>query len=164
MLNINKAERTAGLQTLQFLCKGTRLEGLNFYGLRLLLSESENNSNRIDGQIYINIESPIGLFELMPKKIPLLNELSEQDPIESLKLLCELRLKQIVDVSLGVESPHLFLTFDSGEVLFIWGRNEQYESWQVGVMDSEEGEHWEIVACPNDSLAIWGPEDIVGNI
>lgn len=161
---MNKAERTAGLRTLQFLCEGTRIEGLYFYGLRLFLSESENNSKRIDGQIYINIESSICLFNSMPKNIPLLNELLKMDSIESSKLICDLRLKQIVDVSLGVESPHLFLTFETGEVLFIWGQNDRYESWQVGVMDSTDGEHWEIIACPNDSLAIWGSKDIIGNI
>ena len=162
---MDKAERPASLRTLHFLCEGTSIEGLNFYGLRLLLSESENNSKRIDCQIYINIESPIYLFNSMPKNIPLLNELPKRALIESLKLICELRLKQIVDVSLSIESPHLFLTFETSEVLFIWGQDDKYESWQVGVsVTSMDDEHWEVVACPNDGLAIWGPEDIVGNI
>ncbi|MFF2176726.1 hypothetical protein ACFVT8_09750 [Lysinibacillus sp. NPDC058147] len=161
---MNKAERTAGLRTLHFLCEGTRIEGLNFYGLRLLLSESENNSKRIDGQIYINIDSPICLFKSMPKNIPPLNELPKMDLIESLKIICELRLKQIVDVSLANESPHLSLTFETGEVLFIWGQDDKHESWQVGVSSTSiDDEHWEVVACPNDGLAIWGPEDIVCN-
>ena len=56
--------------------------------------------------------------------------------------MLNLRLKQIVDVSLGVESPHLFLTFETGEILFIWGQNDRYESWQVGVMDFTDGEHY----------------------
>ncbi|MFJ7737688.1 hypothetical protein ACIQ2D_15345 [Lysinibacillus sp. NPDC097287] len=159
---MDKAERDAALRTLRFLCEGTRLEGLTFYGLRLLLSESDNNSKRIDGQIYINIESPICLFKSMPKNIPVFNELPKMESIESLKIICELRLKQIVDVSLSIESPHLFLTFETGEVLFIWGQHDQYESWQVGVSDTAIGdEHWEVVACPNDSLAIWGADDIV---
>ena len=159
---MNKAERTAGLRILRFLCCGARLEGLSFYGVRLLFTESETNSNRINGPIYINIESPICIFETMPEKTPTIKDLSNIDSSEALQMICELRLKQIAEVSLGVESPHLMLTFDTGEVLFIWGQNEQYESWQLGVMDSVDGEDWEIVACPGDGIAIWGPEDIAG--
>lgn len=158
---MNHVERDAALRTLRFLCKGARIEGLNFYGLRLLLSESEHNSNRIDGQIYINIESPFYLFDSMPTHIPSLNELPKIDLIESSQMICELRLKQIVDVSLSLDSPHLFITFETGEVLFIWGKHAKYESWQVGVSNNAiDDEHWEVVACSNDGLAIWGAEDI----
>ncbi|MGE7766657.1 hypothetical protein [Peribacillus sp. NPDC096540] len=162
---MDKGEKTDALKVLNFLCIGAKIEGLNFYGLRLLLSESETNSNRINGQIYINIESQFCLFNSLPKSIPLTNELPNMDLIESLKILCELRLKQIVDVSLHDKSPHLFLTFETGEVLFIWGHDDKYESWQVGVIKTSiDDEDWDIVACPNNGLAIWGPEDIVGNI
>ena len=157
---MNKAEKTAALNVLNFLCNGAKIEGLNFYGLKLLLSENENNSNRIEGQIYINIESQFCLLKSMPKSIPLLDNLPELDWIESNKLLCELRLKQIIEVSIHHESPHLFLTFETGEVLFIWGHHEKYESWQVGVSGADE--MWEVVACPNNSLAVWGPKDIIG--
>lgn len=72
-------------------------------------------------------------------------------------MICELRLKQIVDVSLSIESPHLFQTFETGELLFIWGQDDKYESWQVGVSGTSiNDEHWEVVACPNDGLSIWG--------
>ncbi|MEJ9233189.1 hypothetical protein LAV79_28145 [Peribacillus butanolivorans] len=76
-----------------------------------------------------------------------------------------MRLKQIVEVPLHDDSPHLFLTFETGEVLFIWGHDDKYESWQLGFSNTsiDDGD-WEIVACPNDGLAICGPEDIVGNI
>ncbi|AXI09234.1 hypothetical protein CUC15_09960 [Oceanobacillus zhaokaii] len=157
---MNKAEKTAAINVLNFLCNGAKIEGLNFYGLKLLLSENENNLNRIEGQIYINIESQFCLLKSLPKSIPSLEDLPELDWIESSKLLCELRLKQIIEVSLHHESPHLFMTFETGEVLFIWGHHEKYESWQVGV--SESTEMWEVVACPNNSLAVWGLEDIIG--
>lgn len=157
---MNNVEKTAALNMPNFLCNGAKIEGPNFYGLKLLLSETKNNSNRIKGQIYINIESQFCLLKSMPKSIPSLDDLPELDWIESYKLLCELRLKQIIELSLHHESPHLSLTFETGEVLFIWGRHEKYESWQVGV--SKADETWEVVACPNNSLAVWGPEDIIG--
>ncbi|MEJ9233188.1 hypothetical protein LAV79_28140 [Peribacillus butanolivorans] len=82
---MDKGENAAGLKTLNFLCNGAKIEGLSFYGLRLLLSESETNSNRINGQIYINIESQFCLFNSLPKNILLTNVLPTMDLIESLK-------------------------------------------------------------------------------
>lgn len=83
--------------------------------------------------------------------------------IESSKLICELRFKKIVEVTIHDKSPHLLLTFETGEVLFVWGYHERYESWQVGVIkNSIEDESWEVIACPNNSLAYFGPEDFVG--
>jgi hypothetical protein len=49
----------------------------------------------------------------------------------------------------------------TGEVLFIWGHQEQYESWQVGVNGlSTNDAIWEVIACPNDELAVFAPEDV----
>ncbi|MET3195706.1 hypothetical protein [Bacillus sp. OAE603] len=160
---MEKEERSAGIKILDFLCNGATVEGLMFYGLKLHISESESNSDRIKGQIYINIESDFCIFDTMPKEIPLHDDLPKLNLVESSKLLCELRLKKIKDISLSKKSPHLFLTFETGEVLFIWGHHDKYESWQVGVIDtSMDNDIWLVVACPNDSLAVWGPEDILG--
>ncbi|NDI37244.1 hypothetical protein [Chengkuizengella sediminis] len=159
---MDKEDRIAGQNALSFLCIGAKIKGINFYGMKLLLSDNEKNSNRIDGQIYINIESEFSIYKSMPNKTPLLDDLPKLDWIEASKLLCELRLKKIVDVSLGNVSPHLSMTFETGEVLFIWGHHEQYESWQVGVYcSSQNNESWEVVACPSDGLAVFGPEDII---
>ncbi|MBT2640459.1 MULTISPECIES: hypothetical protein [unclassified Bacillus (in: firmicutes)] len=150
---------------LKSLCVGAKIEGINFYGLKILLSENDTNSKRINGQVYINIESEFCLFASMPTTIPSHNQLPELEWAEASKLICELRLKEIIDISVHHMSPHLLLTFDTGEVLFIWGYHERYESWQVGVMkDSIEEESWEVIACPNNTLAYIGPEDIVGVI
>lgn len=81
--------------------------------------------------------------------------------MDSSKKLCELGMKKIVEVNLGDTSPHLLLTFDTGEVLFINGHHDTYECWQVGVSNTENDEEvWEVVACPGDSLAIWVPVNI----
>lgn len=159
---MNEQDRSIGLNALSFLCKGAKIEGLHFYGLKLLLSGNENNSNRIEGQIYINIENRFSVFKDMPQKTPLYDDLPKLDWIEASKLLCELRLTKIVKVSLGNESPHLYLTLETGEVLFIWGHHDQYESWQVGVYSiSDLNEYWEVIACPGNELAVFGPDDII---
>lgn len=51
---------------LKFLCVGAKVEGINFYGIKILLSESDSNSERINGQVYINIESEFLLYKSMP--------------------------------------------------------------------------------------------------
>ncbi|UII56375.1 hypothetical protein LS684_02495 [Cytobacillus spongiae] len=155
-------QRDIALKTLNYLCNGSQIEGLNFYGIRLLLSESENNSQRIDGQISINIESEFEIFDAMPENTPLLHELPDLNWIDSAKKLCELRLKKIVDIKLGEEQPNLYLVFDSGEVLFINGHHEEYESWQVGVHNhTNPSDVFEVIACPGDHIVTWVPDDIV---
>lgn len=160
---MNPEDKKAALNVLNFLCKGATIEGLNFYGLKLLLSETETNSEKINGQVYLNIESDFCLYQTMPKEIPHHNELPKLDLLESAKLLCELRFKKITEISLHDERPHLFFTFESGEVLFIWGHHQKYESWQVGCMyDELDDKTWLVVACPGDQLAVWGAEDVIG--
>lgn len=150
-------------KTLKYLCVGAVIEGLNFYGLKLILSGAESNFKRIDGQIYINLESKFEIFKSFPLQIPLEHELPNLDWKESAKKVCELRLKKITDIRLTDTVPHLFITFETGEVLFISGHNDKYESWQVGVWgNSNKEEIWEVVCCPGDGIAIWAPDDIAG--
>ncbi|WP_226670731.1 hypothetical protein [Metabacillus litoralis] len=160
---MNPKDKKDALNILNFLCKGATIEGVNFYGPKLLLSETKTNSERVHGQVYLNIESEFCLYQTMPKYTPHHNELPKLDLVESAKLLCELSLKEIIKVSLHDDCPHLFLTFDSGEVLFIWGHHQEYESWQVGSTHDElDDETWLVVACPGNELAVWGAEDVIG--
>lgn len=154
--------RDIALKTINYLCRGSIIEGLLFYGLRILLSENENNGQRIDGQISINIESEFVVFPSMPEHDPLLEDIPKLDWVESAKKLCELRLKKIADIKFGEEKPHLYLILDSGEVLFINGHHQEYESWQVEVHNNTNvQEVFEVVACPGDNLVTWVPEDII---
>ncbi|TYR77058.1 hypothetical protein FZC79_05010 [Rossellomorea vietnamensis] len=159
---MKKENRDMALKTLNYLCNGSQIEGVIFHGLRVLLSENENNSHRIDGQISINIESGIKVFQSMPETDPESNEIPNLDWVESAKILCELRLKKIVDVKLGQETPHLYLILQSGEVLFINGHHDKFESWQVEVQNNTlENEVFLVAACPGDDLAVWVPGDIL---
>lgn len=71
---MNQEEKEIALTTLNYLCLGGKIEGLMFYGLRILLSESDTNSKRINGQISINIESNFHIFESMTQVSQLTNE------------------------------------------------------------------------------------------
>ncbi|WP_256762498.1 hypothetical protein, partial [Cohnella sp. WQ 127256] len=138
--------------------------GINFYGTRILMSESDQGRNRINGQTYLNIESRFCIFSSLPIVIPESElEIEKLDWIEEAKLICELRLKRIINIRLDKEVPHLYIHLDSGEVLFIFGHNEKYECWQLGVWnnDNENKEVWEVIACPGNNIATWVPKDIV---
>ncbi len=160
---LNKEDKVSAERLLKYICIGATVEGLSFYGPKLLLTESETNSDRLrDGQIYITIESGFALLRSKSDSLPSFDDLSKLNATDACKILCELRLKKIIEVSIHEEIPHLLLTFETGEVLFISGHHEMYESWQVGVyFDEVQANHWEIVACPGGELAIWGPDDIV---
>jgi hypothetical protein len=157
---MNKSHKQKAEETLKYLCLGSRIEGIKFNGTQILISESETNSSRIEGQIYLNIESRFEIFESFPEKIPFHeDELPKLDWIEEAKRLCVLRLKRITDVRLGENIPHLFIQFESGEVLFVYGHHDLYENWQLGVWSKlNTSEHWDVIAIPGDDVAIWCPE------
>lgn len=96
----------------------------------------------------------------MPENDPKFDD--KLDWVESAKKLCDLRLKKIVDIKLGEQTPHLYFFFDSGEVLFINGHHQEFESWQVEVHNNTNLEDvFEVVACPGDNLVTWVPEDVL---
>lgn len=147
-------------KTLKYLCIGSEVEGIKFYGTQLLFSESDANKDRIDGQIYLNIESRFNIYPSENFNIPSNeDELPEFNWAEAAKLLCELRLMKVKDVRLGLQVPNLFIYFDSGHVLFVFGHHSKYESWQLGVLNnSNRLEHWDVIAVPGDNIAVWSPD------
>ncbi len=98
----------------------------------------------------------------MPEKDPSPGKLPVMDWVESAKKICELWLKKIADVKLGKESPHLYQILVSGEVLFISGQHDKFESGQVEVHNyTNEDEVFIVSAGPGDDIAVWVPEDIL---
>ncbi|WP_410511524.1 hypothetical protein PaeBR_15765 [Paenibacillus sp. BR2-3] len=92
-------QRSLAEQTLKYLCVGSQVEGIRFYGIQVQFSESEANRQIIDGQIYLNIESRFKVFDCFPEHIPTsVDDLPELEWIEASKIICELRLKQIIDI------------------------------------------------------------------
>ena len=67
---MKKSLKQKAEKTLKFLCVGSQIEGVKFYGTQILISESETNSNRIKGQIYLNIESRFCIYRSFPERIP----------------------------------------------------------------------------------------------
>ncbi len=111
--------------------------------------------------MWLNIE--VNKFIILPKNsgnLPKYNEkMDELDEEESIKRILEIRREEIVDISLGDTSPHLFITFKSGKVLFVNGYDKNFECWQAGDGEGYGGHEWLIVAVPGNEIAVWAPKD-----
>ncbi len=77
-----------------------------------------------------------------------------------LERLIQLRRERVHHVHLGDEHPHLELTFESGNTLFINGFHEQFESWQAGDARPLGGDQYLLVAMPQGELAVFVEEDV----
>jgi hypothetical protein len=51
------------------------------------------------------------------------------------------------------------LTLDDGRIIFVNGKDDNYESWHVGIAFSGIGEAWQVIACPSGESAIITPPD-----
>lgn len=140
--------------------------GSQFDGIKFGLSPATtyiyflHYNNHEPDQIWLNIESKWNIYPpkttIFPNSEEDIEDLTED---EQFKLLYELRREEIIDISIGDVSPHLYITFKSGKILFINGFHEQYECWQAGDGQGFNGDEWLVVATPENGIAIWLPKN-----
>lgn len=66
-----------------------------------------------------------------------------------------MRRKKVTDIQLGKTTPHLIITFENGQIMFVNGFHDYYECWQAGV----QFEDWLVVAAPGNEIATWTPDE-----
>ncbi|MGK0532757.1 hypothetical protein [Bacillus sp. 'calajunan'] len=109
-----------------------------------------------DGQLYINIESKWRLFNKLQKRYPLNeDEFEDYSEEEEYERIFKIRRQKVTDIQLGLESPHLIITLESGQIIFVNGFHDDYECWQAGV----QCEDWLVVAAPCNEIATWVPDE-----
>lgn len=142
------------------LCKGGEIVGVRFgYPTRLLVSMPDNEPS-VQGQLTVGIDSPCRLLPSMPPDWPENPAgLEQPDDDRMLEIVARLRHKKISDIRLADAKPHLIISFDSGEVLFIHGSHCNHEPWEVAVF--YDPAKWLVVATPNDGVAVWAPPDLI---
>ncbi|MCU5380725.1 hypothetical protein OCA08_26680 [Bacillus cereus] len=74
---------------------------------------------------------------------------------EEYKRIFEMRRQKIIDIQLGIESPHLIITLGNGQIIFVNGFHDDYECWQTGV----QYEQWLVVAAPGNEISTWTPDE-----
>jgi hypothetical protein len=161
MQNWDTEDKQLAFAVLRRLCQGAQIDGIRFGPiLQILITDHVSLKPKIRGQTYLNIGSTWAVFETPPASWP---DSEEDLPMptvdEQLRILCGIREAVITDIALGEERPHLLLHLEDGRTLFINGRDEHYECWQVGVAWSGLGDYWMVVALPGGGVAIWSPEN-----
>ena len=147
---------------LQRLCRDSQIDGIRFGPvLQILFSHNNYEGDApISGQVYLNLGSGWTVFDSRPAFFPKSeDELPKASAEKQIHAICDLRERAIVKVELGENEPHLILTLDDGRVVFVNGKHDMYECWDIGVAFS--GEMWKVIACPGGALAIWAPKSFV---
>lgn len=149
-------DRVHAEKMLKYLCVGSQLEGLGFFGPKVYLWNSDIEIE----ETYINIEADFCILNSMSQARSIgIDNFPKADVTESLKSLCELGQKSIIDIVLSPHN-HLIVHFETADILIVCGYSEVYECWQVG---SSNGD-WLVVACPGTNFAIWAPDNWVSLI
>ena len=154
--------RTPAQAVIRRLCQGAQVDGIRFGPiLQILITDHAATTPRVRGQTYLNLGSRWKVFEDHPASWPDGEHHLSQPPLdEQLAALCALREATIARVELGERQPHLILHLDGDRALFVNGRHDQYECWQLGVALGDPNEHWMVVACPGGEVAVWAPQEV----
>lgn len=155
---MNFKDRNIAEVVLNRLCVDAQIEGIRFGAvLQILISHNNPKGEKpIHGQVYLNLSSRWKVFDSRPVIFPSdedeLEEISQQEEIQ---IICELRERKIEQVELGKEQPHLILSLDDGKILFVNGKHDLYECWDIGIAFSSDV--WQVIACPSGEVAISVP-------
>lgn len=142
------------------LCQGAQIDGIRFGPvLQILITDHSSTKAYIPGQIFLNLGSSWAVFQTLPNPLPDHEDDLPDAPVEQqLQTICGIRELMITDIQLGETYPHLLLGLEDGRILFVNGRHEMYECWQLGVAMGNPQESWLVVATPSGGVAVWAPD------
>ncbi|KLA31635.1 hypothetical protein B4077_2956 [Bacillus cereus] len=66
-----------------------------------------------------------------------------------------MRRQKVIDIQLGIESPHLIITLRNGQIIYVNGFHDDYKCWQAGV----QCEQWLVVAAPCNDISTCIPDE-----
>ena len=128
--------------TIEKICINETVDGLHFWGPKLMLSVN----NSLYEEVYLRIE---GAFQITENEETI--RMERGNP-ERLQQLCRLAFQKISTVEL-IAANDLYVTFESGIQLEVFGYNDAYEGWQMEAR--LDGEQLLIVAGPGDSITVF---------
>ena len=159
---MDRSDKQLAEMVLRRLCADGQIDGIRFGPVLQILISHVNQPDHapINGQVYLNLGSGWRVFESRPASFPDgEDELPELSNLEQIQAIIDLRERTVAKVELAESEPHLILTLDDGSVLFVNGKHDTYECWQMGVAFS--GDMWQVIACPGGGVAIWAPNSFV---
>jgi len=132
---------------------GSSVNGLRFFTPQVLLDGPKD----IRQEGFINLASEWVVLDSVPYEYP--SSFEELTQEEEEFAIFELRGEEVDKVEILSPWPHLVVHFRSGKVLYMHGKDEQYEPWTAGLTSfGKDSDMWLVVACPGGGLAIWAPE------
>lgn len=154
-------DRQLAESVLNRLFRNSSVNGLRFFTPQILLDGPKD----IRQEGYINLTSEWVVFDSLPTEFPeIFEELTQEEEEQAIH---KLRGEEIAEIKILSPWRHLVIHFKSGKVLFMHGKNEQYEPWTAGLTSfGKDSDEWLVVACPGGDLAVWAPEgwDIYENV
>ena len=150
---------------LRRLCKEAHIDGIRFGPILQILISHVNRvgDDPINGQVYLNLGSSWKVFDSRPASLPNgEEELPQATAEEQIQAICDLRECAIINAEICEKEPHLILTLEDGRVLFVNGKHDLYECWDMGVAFSVD--KWQVIACPGDDVAIWAPKSFIPSV
>ena len=147
---MDPADKARAEAVLRHVCLGRHVCGINFYATPVLVLDVRQPPLR--GEAYLTIESRWALVDAHAAGDIDQADVPEQ-PIEELaRYACLLREFPITGARLGETAPHLVLTFENGQALFVNGHHDRYESWNLYADD------YMVIAVPGDGVAYLAPD------
>lgn len=154
---MNNEEKLVAEETLQHLFVGSSVDGIQF-GLssataKIYFTHYDRNGN--EDFVYLNIESKWSVYPndtvTFPKTESDIMDMTEEEEYWN---VYKIRRQKVTQIRIGEMSPHLYISLESGLILFVNGFHEKYECWQSGVLFDDS---WLVVACPGNGIATWAP-------
>ena len=151
---MDELDRQLAEDVLNRLFKNSTVNGLRFFTPQLLVDGPKDILQ--DG--YINLTSEWVLLDSSSSEYPeRFEELTQEE--EEMEIH-SMRGQEIDNVKIHSPWPHLLISFKSGKVLFINGKDEMYEPWTAGLTNhGKDSDTWLVVACPGGGLAVWAPDN-----
>jgi len=135
---------------------GASVNGLRF-GVPQLIFEAGPS---LPSEPYVNLASAWTVYPARPDSFPENeSDLPEITQEEEIRAAVSLRHKVVSSVEILEPWPHLVLTFTDHSVLYLNGKNDQYEPWTAGLTYPAPGKEIEVIACPGGELALLLPQD-----
>jgi hypothetical protein len=151
---MDEKARKLAESVLNTLMKDSSVTGMRFFTSQLLLDGPKD----MNQEAFINLTSEWEVFDKCPELFP--EEFEERSQEEDERKIHQLRGEEVDSIEIQSPWPHLIVNFKSGKVLFLNGKDLQYEPWTSGLTNfGNTDQRWLVVACPGGGLAVWAPED-----
>ncbi|WP_139368075.1 hypothetical protein [Priestia abyssalis] len=130
---MNLQEKYEGEKIVKDLFLGASIHEVEFEisaGHAKLVFWPENKKIEAQDGVYLYIPSIVQLNESSLKEKGI--EKADIPMLQTYQILIDVIQQKVVEAELGERSPHLILTFESGNVVFIKGYHDSNASWEAG--------------------------------